>query len=664
MVLMLGALAGFSLLFASKALAIQQAPYPNCANIVGFGSGGNLSTFDLYQPSMSGGWNLMPIDVGTCGIDALSCGDPTLQGLPSAYTPGYGTINYYDCGIVQGEGTDINTHAACTVPLGSGAENLVNSNIPGDMCCTGITCGNSGGGTSIPGGPKDFAMGISNPGPVVQGDSRQYTVTISSKNGMTGDVDLSESYAVPGTVSFSPSTVDVKASDPNPTSIMTVYTYPTSPVGPYALQVNGVWSVQDHSVDGNLNIVAGVTVTCNPSSVAVNTSVTCTATGGTNHFSSNSWSSSPDAMTNPVLSKTVTNNDTITGEYSNAVQETVTAKDADYFGNQLGFGHTGSAIVNVGQSCTMLSYNSSDSGFSTNPSGATGNTLTVTPGEAFYTYVDYGQANIDDINPPSSGSYDCSGAGVAWQGTVARFSCTAPTTPNDYTYSTGINNADATYCATASSQTIGTITVAAPASHLECENNACTSVSGAGPNRCSALGANADCGGGPPGNGGIHGVCDPVQHACVNAAGATPATSCSSDPQCGGSGGTTHLICENNACVIADTSILGSPCSAVGVSCAPAPGAIILQVTPSTTVPIGTGVTVAIISGGDGTYTWQPGQMSVSGGGGTDTSNASVSGSYSKAGTYTVTVIDYDDPTNTASAQITVVQPKGGETTP
>jgi len=102
------------------------------------------------------------------------------------------------------------------------------------------------------------------------------------------------------------------------------------------------------------------------------------------------------------------------------------------------------------------------------------------------------------------------------------------------------------------------------AHHLECVASACVRVNGNGVDRC---GTAADCGGGtvPPSFGG---VCDAVQHACVNAAGGT--NSWSTDPACGGTTA-SHLECQNNSCVIVSGAGTNGSCSFIGQSCVAAP---------------------------------------------------------------------------------------------
>jgi len=109
------------------------------------------------------------------------------------------------------------------------------------------------------------------------------------------------------------------------------------------------------------------------------------------------------------------------------------------------------------------------------------------------------------------------------------------------------------------------------ASHKECQNRACVSVGGAGPDRCDA---SADCG--DPGS--FRGVCDAVQQACVNVAGGGVST-CGSDPVCSGATA-SHLECQNNACVIVGGAGSNS-CSVIGGACASGPADCTFTATPS-----------------------------------------------------------------------------------
>ena len=97
--------------------------------------------------------------------------------------------------------------------------------------------------------------------------------------------------------------------------------------------------------------------------------------------------------------------------------------------------------------------------------------------------------------------------------------------------------------------------VVAPPAHLECVNNACTSVSGAGPNRCTS---NNDC------TGPTYAACDPAQQACVNESG-TASSSCTSDPACGGNNN-SHFACENDSCLIVGGAG-ANQCTTPGLTC-------------------------------------------------------------------------------------------------
>ncbi len=122
-------------------------------------------------------------------------------------------------------------------------------------------------------------------------------------------------------------------------------------------------------------------------------------------------------------------------------------------------------------SCINLTLNSSKSGFSltnstTNPTPGLTQNLTVSPGQVFYSYVDYGNSSVGYIITPNvSGSYGFDNW-LGWNsGTAGRFGYSninfAPSTPGTYTYTTGISS-NPTYCSSGPTP-IGTVTVSVPA---------------------------------------------------------------------------------------------------------------------------------------------------------------------------------------------------------
>jgi hypothetical protein len=150
-----------------------------------------------------------------------------------------------------------------------------------------------------------------------------------------------------------------------------------------------------------------------------------------------------------------------------------------------------------GGTCTTLTYQPGYSGFSLSNTGPSGSSLTVTAGQSFYTYVDYGQAGIDSIQPPYSGSNTCnfdafmSGSSG---NSMARFVCTAPAASGSYAYVTGTQSGTSSNTC-ASAQNIGTVTVN-PAIIINLPIN---------PIDCNS---NQTCGGGsstPPTGGGVFG---------------------------------------------------------------------------------------------------------------------------------------------------------------
>ncbi|MCL5775000.1 MAG: GBS Bsp-like repeat-containing protein, partial [Patescibacteria group bacterium] len=82
-------------------------------------------------------------------------------------------------------------------------------------------------------------------------------------------------------------------------------------------------------------------------------------------------------------------------------------------------------------SCTTLTFRPATSGLSLSNTGPSGTTLNVLPGQTYYAYADYGQV-IGYISGPAGCSWE------NWNGTAARFRCTAPGTPGSYANTTGI----------------------------------------------------------------------------------------------------------------------------------------------------------------------------------------------------------------------------------
>lgn len=129
--------------------------------------------------------------------------------------------------------------------------------------------------------------------------------------------------------------------------------------------------------------------------------------------------------------------------------------------------------------------------------------------------------------------------------------------------------------------------------HLECVNNACASVAGAGPNRC---GTNNDC------KGQTHAACDANQKACVNVVGAGT-NGCSTDPTCGGTPN-SHLVCQGNSCLVVSGSGTDQ-CATPGLTCGSGPQlSVALLASPSSgNAPLASTLT-ATASNGVGTYNY------------------------------------------------------------
>jgi hypothetical protein len=207
--------------------------------------------------------------------------------------------------------------------------------------------------------------------------------------------------------------------------------------------------------------ITGVVVSC-PGQLTVNSAGTCTATvDGTPPEGFNpavTWSYSP--LLGTLTSTTVDQAQYIAPGSPTAVVVKATSVQDPTKSNTATI-----QVVSGGSSCTTLTYNPFNSGFSTSPSGPAIAPLTVDPGSTFYTFVDYGQANSSSIQPPSDGEGDaCSGTGVVYTGTVARFTCTANSTAGTYPYSTNVNAGTADNDCGSGSQAIGSVVVSSGSS--------------------------------------------------------------------------------------------------------------------------------------------------------------------------------------------------------
>jgi hypothetical protein len=113
--------------------------------------------------------------------------------------------------------------------------------------------------------------------------------------------------------------------------------------------------------------------------------------------------------------------------------------------------------------CSPVTYAPVTSGFSLLQTGSSGNSITVTPGQQFYAFVDYGE-QTDAIQAPNiNGGSACTFDG-AYVGTAARFVCVAPVKPGTYTYQTGTTNnpPPGSNVCTSGPQSLGAVTVFAP----------------------------------------------------------------------------------------------------------------------------------------------------------------------------------------------------------
>ena len=103
---------------------------------------------------------------------------------------------------------------------------------------------------------------------VLQGDTASYAVSVAALNGFTGNITMSASgYPTGATVAFSPGVVAVPGS-----SLLTVKTGATTPVGTYTLTIKGTSSarvVRSATVKLVVNPVGDFSFSVNPSSLTV-----------------------------------------------------------------------------------------------------------------------------------------------------------------------------------------------------------------------------------------------------------------------------------------------------------------------------------------------------------------------------------------------------------
>ncbi len=122
-------------------------------------------------------------------------------------------------------------------------------------------------------------------------------------------------------------------------------------------------------------------------------------------------------------------------------------------------------VDNSTSNCTKTSFSPQTSGFALNASGPMQNSLSVTAGQTFYVFADFGVI-ADSIWFNNSSGIQCAWAGTlnqppaspGWLKTAAVFSCAAPSTPGNFAFEVGTHTGTASNtCETPG--TIGSITV-------------------------------------------------------------------------------------------------------------------------------------------------------------------------------------------------------------
>lgn len=211
------------------------------------------------------------------------------------------------------------------------------------------------------------------------------------------------------------------------------------------------------------------------------------------------------------------------------------------------------------QSCNAITYNSSNSGVSSSPSGPPSNTLNTTIGTAYYAFCDFG-VNSSSISPPSG----CSWVGAEYpanvSGTRYRFTCSQSSAGTFTATCQNGNNAPQYYCA--DSRDVATVTVTGgvcvPNSTEACastDGSTCTGIrtcNGTGTawgacsyastngnvcddnNVCSTAGTSTCNNAGSCQTGTATGShCDTVSNLCVaNTTASCSGTSCTSNAEC------------------------------------------------------------------------------------------------------------------------------------
>ena len=195
-----------------------------------------------------------------------------------------------------------------------------------------------------------------------------------------------------------------------------------------SITVNGAGTSQPVAVTLTVNPVGCPTnpVMLDSSSITIGGTTNAHAPAGYSGGIFSSGNSTIASISNSTVTGIATGNTTISGSGWN-------------YGLASNCSLTAVAIAVTPAACTNPTYNSGTSGFSPYSGGPAAGTITVMSGQTFYAFVDYGNTTLDSIlTPYSAGAGGCSATG-AWVGTAKVFSCVAPSTAGNYTYTTGLN---------------------------------------------------------------------------------------------------------------------------------------------------------------------------------------------------------------------------------
>ena len=122
-------------------------------------------------------------------------------------------------------------------------------------------------------------------------------------------------------------------------------------------------------------------------------------------------------------------------------------------------------VNNSVSNCTKVNFSPATSGFSQSASGPVQNTISLSPSQKFYAFMDFG-AMADSIWFNNSSGAQCSWGGElglpaaspGWLKTAAVFSCTAPASPGSYPFEAGAHAGTASNTCDASGN-MGTVNV-------------------------------------------------------------------------------------------------------------------------------------------------------------------------------------------------------------